>query len=464
MKNTDVLIIGSSAAGLATAMSGKNNYPDKEFTVIRKEDQVMVPCGIPYIFGSLESSDQNVLPADSKYDALGIKYQVGEVENIDRKNKVCTLSDGSQIGYQKLVMATGSTPKVPGWLEGTDLENVFTMPKNKEVLDQIKQKLTGLDRVVVIGGGFIGVEFSDELNKSGKLVTIVEKLPHILNLAFDKEFAEQAEQILSNRGVHVMNNCGVKAIKGKNGKVSYVELENGKQVEADAVVLSMGYEPNSKLADDSGLKLNDNGFISTDEYMRTNDPNIIAVGDCAEKRHFITRQQSGVMLASTACAEGRIAGMNLFKLSAIKTFSGTIAIYSTAVGDYAFGTAGITEADARAEGFDVVSGSFEGMDKHPGKLPGMHKQRVKLIVARESGIIIGGEAFGGVSVGELTNLLGFIIQSRTSVHTLLISQIGTQPLLTGSPAAYPLMKAAEIAAQNIKVEQAKEVEATASTK
>jgi NADPH-dependent 2,4-dienoyl-CoA reductase/sulfur reductase-like enzyme len=451
MNHTDVLIIGSSAAGLATAISGKNNYPDKDFTVIRREEKVMVPCGIPYIFGSLENSDQNVLPADAKYDSLGINYQVGEVEEIDRGDQVCRLTDGTEIGYQKLILATGSTPKVPEWLEGSDLDNVFAIPKNKDVLDNVKTQLQGLQKIVVVGGGFIGVEFSDELNKSGKDVTIVEVLPHILNVAFDEEFAERAGDILSKRGVNVETGNSVKQIVSNgNGKVKAVELANGEQIEADAVILSMGYEPNTKLAEETGLDINKHGFISVDEYMRTNDPNIMAVGDCAENRHFITKKQSAVMLASTACAEGRIAGMNLFKLSAIKTFTGTIAIYSTAIGDYAFGTAGITEEDAKKEGFDVVTGLFEGMDKHPGKLPGAKKQVVKLIVARESGIIIGGEAMGGVSVGELTNLIGFIIQSRTSIYTLLITQIGTQPLLTGSPAAYPLMKAAEAATNNMK--------------
>ena len=450
MQNTDVLIIGSSAAGLATATSGKNNYPEKKFMVLRKEEKVMVPCGIPYIFGSLENSNQNVLPAGAKFDSLGIHHQIGEVTEVDRENKICTLTDGQQIQYEKLVIATGSTPKIPTWMEGHDLENVFTIPKNKDVLDTISENLKGLDKVVVIGGGFIGVELSDELNKAGKEVKIVEILPHVLNIAFDKEFAEKAENILSDRGVHVLTNSGVKKINGEEGKVTSVELESGEKVEADAVILSMGYEPNVQLAKDSGLKITEDGFISVDEYMRTQDESIVAVGDCAEKRHFVTRKKNGVMLASTACAEGRIAGMNLYKLSAIKTFSGTISIYSTAIGDYAFGTAGLTEEEARHENFDVVTGTFEGMDKHPGKLPGTHKQIVKLIVARESGIIVGGEAMGGVSVGELTNLLGFIIQSRTSVHTLLISQIGTQPLLTGSPAAYPLMKAAEIAAKEIK--------------
>jgi NADPH-dependent 2,4-dienoyl-CoA reductase/sulfur reductase-like enzyme len=450
MQHTDVLIIGSSAAGLATAISGKNNYPDKEFMVLRKEEKVMVPCGIPYIFGSLENSDQNVLPAESKFDALGINHQLGEVSQINREDKVCILENGEQIQYEKLVIATGSTPKVPTWMEGHDLDNVFTIPKNKEVLDIMHKQLEGLDRVIVIGGGFIGVELSDELNKAGKDVTIVEILPHVLNVAFDKEFAEKAEGLLTERGVQVYTNSGVTKLNGSNGKVKSVQLQNGETIDADAVILSMGYEPNTALAKNSGLKTTEDGFISVDEYMRTQDDSVVAVGDCAEKRHFVTRKRNGVMLASTACAEGRIAGMNLYKLSAIKTFSGTISIYSTAVGDHAFGTAGLTEEEAREENFDVVTGTFEGMDKHPGKLPGMHKQTVKLIVARESGIIIGGEAVGGVSVGELTNLLGFIIQSRTSVHTLLISQIGTQPLLTGSPAAYPLMKAAEMAAKEIK--------------
>jgi NADPH-dependent 2,4-dienoyl-CoA reductase/sulfur reductase-like enzyme len=453
MQQTDVLIIGSSAAGLATAISGKNNAPEKEFTVIRKEEKVMVPCGIPYIFGSLDNSDQNVLPADAKYEALGIKNRIGEIEAIDRENKVCELTDGDKIKYEKLVIATGSNPKIPSWLKGTEMENVFTIPKNKDILDNIKSKMKDLQKVVVIGGGFIGVELSDELKKAGKDVTLVEILPHILNLAFDKEFAEKAENILRDRGINIVNGKGAKEIKGKNGKVNSILLDNGEELEADAVVLSMGYNPNTELAKKAGINLTEKGFIAVDEYMRTSDENIIAVGDCAEKRHFVTRKHNEIMLASTACAEGRIAGMNLFKLSAIKTFSGTIAIYSTAIGDYAFGTAGLTEEEAVKENFSVVTGTFEGMDKHPGKLPGMHKQTVKLIVAKESGIIVGGEACGGVSVGELTNLLGFIIQSRTSIHTLLISQIGTQPLLTGSPAAYPLMKAAEMAAKNIKCEE-----------
>jgi pyruvate/2-oxoglutarate dehydrogenase complex dihydrolipoamide dehydrogenase (E3) component len=149
------------------------------------------------------------------------------------------------------------------------------------------------------------------------------------------------------------------------------------------------------------------------------------------------------MLASTACAEARIAGMNLFNLHVVKTFSGTIAIYSTAIGDVGFGTAGVTEQRAKEEGIDAKAGLFEGVDRHPGKLPDAHKQIVKLITARQSGVIIGGEVIGGLEAGELTNVIGMAIQNRMTVNSLLTAQIGTHPCLTASPAAYPLIKAAE---------------------
>jgi len=141
--------------------------------------------------------------------------------------------------------------------------------------------------------------------------------------------------------------------------------------------------------------------------------------------------------------------MNLYKLSTLKTLSGTIAIFSTAIGDTGFGAAGLTEEAARKEGFDVVTGLFEGINRHPGTLPDTHKQIIKLIVARESGLVLGGEVTGGLCVGELTNLIGLVIQNRMSINCILTAQIGTHPLLTGPPTAYPLIKAAEVVAKNL---------------
>jgi len=445
MKNTDVLVIGSSAAGLVAALTGKRVYPDKKFTVIRKEEKTLIPCGIPYTFASVDGTDDNILPSDKMFENSNVDLIIGEVVSINRENKTCTLKNKDVISYNKLVLATGSTPTIPGWLKGADLENVFTVPKDKNYLDIMIKKLNTCNKVVVVGAGFIGVELSDELKKSGKEIILVEKLPHVLGLCFDEEISIKAEEVLIASGVLLKTGIGVKELTGSK-KVEKVLLDNGEAIDVDAVVLSIGYHPNTKLAKESGLSTSDQGCIKVDEYMRTEDPDVFAVGDCAQKHDFITRKPCCTMLASTACAEARTAGINLFQLSAIKTFSGTISIFSTMIGDTAFGVAGITEAQAIKEGFNVVTGTFEGIDKHPGKLPGTKKQLVKLIVGKQSNVILGGEVIGGTSVGELTNLIGIIIQNRMNLNSILTSQIGTHPLLTASPAGYPLLKAAGNAA------------------
>jgi NADH oxidase (H2O2-forming) len=447
MEKTDVLIIGGSASGIVAAVTGRSNYPDKEFMIVRKEKQVIVPCGIPYIFGSLGSSEKNLIP-DAVLDKAGVKLKIDKAVSIDQEKKTCKTSDGTQISFDKLVFATGSDTKVPKWLKVTDKENVFTVPKDKEYLDSALAKLKDCKKIVTIGGGFIGVEVSDELNKCGKDVTIVEILPHVLALAFDEEIAVKAEETLKSRGVKIKTGAGVKEIIGDK-KATGVLLDNGESLDADAVILSMGYSPNTSLAEKAGVKLNEKGFIRVDEYMRTDNPDIFAVGDCAEKKDFFTRKTSGIMLASTACAEARIAGMSLYKLSAVKTFGGTIAIFSTALGNTGFGVAGLTEDMARKEGFDIVTGSFEGISKHPGTLPDTNKQMIKLIAAKDSGILLGGGVIGGPSTGELINILGLVIQNKMTINSLLTAQIGTHPLLTAPPTAYPLIKAAEVVSKKL---------------
>ena len=451
MEKVNVLIIGGGASGLQAAISAKTYQPDKSVVVVRQEEQVLVPCGIPYIFGSLHSSDKNILP-DKMLTDIGVEIQIAEVTAVDIKNKFCSLSNDKKLYFEKLIFATGSIPTKPKWLKGGDLENVFTIPKNKHYLDKMHAKLKSLKKIITIGAGFIGVEMSDEMNKAGWDVTLIEIESSILSRAFDKEFGDKAEDLLKSRGVKVITGKGVKEIVGKDGKVNKVLLSTGEELDADAVILSMGYIPNSKLAEESGIELNKYGFIKTCEYMRVENcsSDIFAVGDCAEKRDFLTRKLNATMLASTACAEARVAGMSLYGLSPCKSFGGTIAIYDTAIGDTAFGTAGVIESKAIEDDFSVVVGSFTGMDRHPGTLEGMHEQTVKLIVAADCGMIIGGEVYGGLSVGELTNSIGFLIQSHTNIKSLLSAQIGTHPLLTGSPAAYPLIKAAEIIARKLK--------------
>lgn len=448
MKTTDVLIIGGSAAGMVAAITGKSHWPKKEFVLVKRQKEMMVPCGIPYIFGTLGNIDKNLMPVDAALQKCEIPSLVDEAIEINTGNKEVLFASGEKISYQKLVIATGSTPMKPKWLQGAELENVFVVPKDREYLDDMKNKLAKAKNIAVIGAGFIGVELSDELNKHGYHVTLVEKMPGILNLAFDSEVAEKIHELLVSRGIHIITGKGISKVIGTK-KVEAIELEDGLKMDMDAVVLSIGYKPNSELAKKAGIYVDEDNFIAVDEYMRTHVKDVFAVGDCAQKRDFVTRSRVATMLASTACAEARIAGMNLFNLNVVKTFSGTIAIYSTAIGNTGFGTAGVTEQRAELEGIATVTGIFEGINRHPGNLPDAHKQIVKLIAAKNSGVIIGGEVIGGLEAGELTNVIGLAIQNRMSVNSFLTMQIGTHPCLTASPAAYPLIKAAEIIANKI---------------
>lgn len=447
-KEIDVLVIGGSAAGIVAATTGKAFYPDKQVLIVRKEAEAVVPCGIPYIYGTLKGVEQNVIPV-SHIEQAGVELMIDEVVSIDEAAKTARTKGGVEICYDKLVIATGSVPKVPGWLKGTELDNVFTIPKDREYLAALKSRLESCSKVVIIGAGFIGVEIADELGKKAKDITLVEVLPHVLQMAFDEELSVRAEEILTAGGVKLRLEEKVEEIEG-NGQVAGVRLSGGELLEADAVILATGYLPNTTLARDAGIKLNEFGAIRVDEYMRTENKDVFAVGDCAEKFSFFTRIAKGLMLASTACSEARIAGMNLYKLSRLRTFGGTMSIFSTAIGGTTFAAAGVTEHVAIERGFDVVTGSAEGIDKHPGTLPGVSKQYVKLIVNCESGLVLGGSVIGGASAGELINVIGVIIENMMTIHSVLTLQFGTHPLLTGSPTGYPLIKAAEAVAKKLR--------------
>ena len=134
----------------------------------QKYPKTLIPCGIPYIFGSVGSSDNDILPVEKMFGAGNVEMIVDEAESIQLDKKFVKFKSGNEILYEKLVIGTGSTPIMPKWLKGVDKENVFTVPKDKTYLDQMHEKLRGVSKVVVIGAGFIGVEISDELRKTVK--------------------------------------------------------------------------------------------------------------------------------------------------------------------------------------------------------------------------------------------------------------------------------------------------------
>jgi len=447
----DVLVIGGGPAGGVSAVTAKMNYPEKEILVIREFEKQLVPCAIPYIFGKTLGSTEKDIGSCSAAKEMGISTLLGQVKDIDFKGKIA-FTGNEAIHFDKLIFATGSKPFVHESLRHSlALEGVFTVPKNKELIDKAKNYIEDKKDIVIVGTGFIGIEMAMELASVGKNVTVIGGSKHILKGAFDAEIAIQAEEILLNAGVTFVGSDRVCEIIDKNGDniVNAVKLKSGRIVDAQVVILATGYKPNTELARKVGLSLGAYGGIWVDEYMRTANHDIFAVGDCSSRRAFITKTASKVMLASTSSAEGRVAGSSLYGLKYMKGFSGTISIFSTMVGDIAFSSAGVTEDEAIASGMDVVVGSFSGMNRHPATIPDAQKQYVKLIATRHGGQIIGGQVVGGNETGEMINIIGLMIETSQSVYHIMSMQVATQPMLTAAPTNYPIVMAAIMAIKKI---------------
>lgn len=442
----DVVVIGGSAAGLIAAKNAKLSFPDKKVVIIRKEEISLVPCGIPYIFSRLDKIDDNIMGIDP-LKKLGVEFIIDEVVRVDVAiKKVFTLKDS--VEYEKLIFATGSTPFVPP-IEGIESDGIYMIPKDYEYLKGVLSAIKKARKVTVIGAGFIGVEVSDEISHDGKDVTLVEAMDRVLPLAFDEDIASQVAEKLKENGVAIKTNSRVKKFMAPDGKVTAVELENGEKIETDAVIVSIGYRPNTNLAKEAGLFIGKNGSIWTDEYLRTSEKDVFAAGDCAEHKDFFTRKSTKLMLASTATFDARVAGCNLYGLKIIRENKGNISIFSSAINGLAMGAAGVTEATARLEGFEVMVGKFTAIDRHPGTLKDKSTQTVKLVFSKNNGILLGAQVVTGNSAGELINILGLAIQKGMTAVELATLQIGTHPLLTAAPTMYPIISAAESVARSI---------------
>ena len=440
MRKTDVIIVGGSAAGATAAITARRHYPEKEVLVVRQEKQVLIPCGIPYIFGTLGSPVKNIMP-DAMLEKEGVKIAIETVKTLDPLKQMITTTEGA-IAYERLILATGSLPgRLP--VPGFDKDGAFPIMKNIAHLELLQKRLQDSSRVVVIGCGFIGIEFADEIRKlANKTVTVLEIAPYCLSLAYDEEFCVEMQEAVRSRGIDIRTNAKVAEIQG-NGKVESVRLVDGTVIPADIVIFGVGAVSNVVIAKATGIKLGPTNAIAVDRAMRTSAKHIFACGDCAEKVSFFGGQPSPLRLASIATMEARIAGANLYGIR--REHDGTVGVWSTAIGNLAMATAGLTETAARQNGYNCVAVVVEGPNRHPGGMPGGAPTKLKLVFEKNTGVLLGGQVRGNTSAGEIINIVSACIQKRMLAEDIATFQMGTHPALTASPIAYPLVNAAEIA-------------------
>lgn len=397
-----IVVIGANAAGAKAASKAKRINPKAEVTLIDKGTFISYgACGIPYYVSDTVADVKELMstPVGVVRDTGFFKKVKGvtvrtntEVTSIDRGSKSIRLLETataqvSTLEYDRLIIATGSSPFVPK-VPNVDLANILTV-KSIEDAELLKAASISGSTACIVGGGLIGLETAEALQQKGMRVTLVEMCDQLLPGVLDPEIAFIVERQLRQQGVTVMTGCRVSGFAG--GTAVEKVLVGEQELPADLVVLAPGVTPNVELARAAGLTIGKTGAIAVDSRLCTSDPDIYACGDCTETTHLVTGEKVYIPLGSTANKQGRVAGINAAGGQA--SFAGVIGTSIIRVFRINAGKTGLSEAEARAHGFDVETVISPAPDR-AHFFPGAKPIVLKLIGDRKSGRILGLQAAG----------------------------------------------------------------------
>jgi NADPH-dependent 2,4-dienoyl-CoA reductase/sulfur reductase-like enzyme/rhodanese-related sulfurtransferase len=431
-KQNNIVIIGGTACGPKAAARARRLDQSAKITIIEQRDNLSTAtCGLPYFIsgvvkeGDLISRDVNYfrnvfdMTVFTGTKAIAINRQAHTVEIVEIK------TDKHQtLDYDKLVIATGASPVVPGW-EGVNLKGVFTL-NNIPDAAAIRSYIATLKNkeAVIIGAGLIGLEAAENFVAAGLKVTVLEALGWPLPSLFDAEIAAHVEKHLRSKGVNLMLGQRVTGFQGNAaGQVAKV-MVGGTALDAGLVVLSLGVRPNVVLAKESGLSIGTTGGIAVNPYLQTSDPDIYAGGDCVEMVNLITLQKTLVPLGSTANKHGRVIGTNITGGS--DTFPGVVGTGVAKVFDYNVGRTGLNETQAREAGYVVVTSLVPSFD-HATYYPGAKDILVKLVAEESTGRVLGGQIIGLGDVAKRIDVLATAITLGAKVGDLANLDLGYAP-------------------------------------
>lgn len=279
MTATGVIIVGAGQAGCSAAVKLRNLGYDKPITLIGDETHPPYqrpPLSKAYLLGDM-ARERLFLRPEKFYEEQNISLRLGMTVTDLRPGAQSINCAGETLLYDNLILATGSTPRRLPSSIGGDLVGAYTIRKVADI-DALTSEIVAKRRLVVIGGGYIGLEVAAVATKLDLEVTLIEAAPRILQRVASAETSDFFRNLHRSNGVHILENTQITRVVGSN-RVEAVELANGTQIPADFVIFGIGIKPNTGLAEEAGLKV-DNGVV-TDTYGRTSDPHIWAAGDCA---------------------------------------------------------------------------------------------------------------------------------------------------------------------------------------
>lgn len=276
-----LVIVGAGQAGFALAARLRALKDERPIVILGSEDVIPYqrpPLSKKYLLGEM-SFDRLTFRPQEWFAENNVEIRLSAfVEEIDRKAKRVRTQDGSQLEYETLAIATGSTPRSLPASIGGDLKGVFTV-RDKRDADILAEEMKPGRRLLIIGGGYIGLEAAAVARHLGLEVTLIEMADRILQRVAARETADVMRRIHQERGVVIREKTGLHRLNGEDGKVRSAELSDGSVIDVDFVIVGIGVAPNDRLAQDCGLDVG-NGIL-VDEFARTSDPAIFAMGDCA---------------------------------------------------------------------------------------------------------------------------------------------------------------------------------------
>jgi len=464
-----VIIIGGVAGGASCAARLRRLDENAEIVMVERGPYVSYAnCGLPYHVGGVipEESSLLVATAETFRGQFNVDARTNcEAVSIDPNSKTVELKNHetgevTTESYDKLVLSPGAPPIRPP-LPGIDLPGIFsvrTVPDAREIrqwLDKGTPFLEGMSqysgiqavrpktRAVVVGGGFIGLEMTENLVHRGLDVTLLEMGDQVLG-PLDKEMARTVEGYLEQHGVNVVLNDGAESFLQTPDGALEVHTSSGATYPADIAVLGIGVRPDTALAKQAGLEIGERGGIRTDEQMRTSEPDIFAAGDAVEVRDFVTGEWSLVALAGPANRQGRIiADVISGRDSRFRGTQGT-AIIGLFEGTAAW--TGASEKTLKRIGDEDYEKIYLYPNSHAGYYPGAKPIAMKVLFRRSDGRLLGAQALGEDGVDKRISALAGLLQMGATVYDLEESELCYAPQFGSAkdPVNFSGMVAADI--------------------
>lgn len=296
MERYNIVIAGNGEPALVCTLSARHTYTDKSIAVVKTDKQNSI---IEELINSVSAGLNKML--NIFYDDI-----------IKRDHNVLFLSSGKTIEYEKLVLASGSRAIEPP-IEGIQKKGVMLINKDPEQLRKIKKEALEANDIVIYGGGYIGVELCDELLRAGKKVIIIEKSKRLMPSSFDSDTSNKVKEVIENLGGKVIVDEKIKSVIGLDA-VTGIKLSSDEVINCDFLMICCGSRPNVEAAEKLGIIFDRDRGILVDDYFRTSDKNIYAVGDCAAKYDFFASDLSNFLMYNSKMEEAKLLGANLYSV------------------------------------------------------------------------------------------------------------------------------------------------------